>query len=243
MDTSLVVPDAAVKYILFQRTAYIRLPIARIDSVIRRLSRNAVATPVYNLGIAVESRLGRSRTKALYAEDMAREYESFHQVLPPACTAVLDIGCGVAGIDVFINRHYVPRSLDFYLLDRSEVAATVFYSFQSRGAFYNSLEVARTMLTMNGVPPERIHLLEATADNVINVSRKVDLVISLLSWGFHYPIDTYLHRVQGLLSEEGVVLLDVRKGSEGLKALERVFPHIEVIQSTAKYDRVAAKKR
>jgi hypothetical protein len=149
----------------------------------------------------------------------------------------------VAGIDVFIQRHYAHQPVEFFLLDRSEVAQTVFYSFQSRGAFYNSLEVAREMLTMNGVPAERIHLLEATMENEIRVPRRIDLAISLLSWGFHYPIQTYLLRVHELLSEAGVLVLDVRKGSGGLEALGGVFPHVEIIQSTAKYDRVAARKR
>jgi SAM-dependent methyltransferase len=243
LDTSLAIPDAAVKYILFQRTAYIQLPIARIDGLVRRLFRNSLPAPVYNLGIALESRLSRRRTKTLYAEDMVREYQSLCQVLPRACSAVLDIGCGVAGIDVFIQRHYARQPIEFFLLDRSEIASSVFYSFQSRAAFYNSLEVAREMLTMNGVPDERIHLLEATAENEIKVNRKIDLVISLLSWGFHYPIETYLLRVHQLLSDDGVLALDVRKGSEGLKALRAVFPHVEIIQSTAKYDRVAARKR
>ena len=243
MSSALVVPDAAIKYILFQRTAYIRLPIARIDSLIRRLSRRPISGPVYNLGIALESRFGRSRTKALYAEDMEREYQSISAVLPPACSAVLDIGCGVAGIDVLIQRHYRGTPLDFFLLDRSEVAPSVFYSFQSRGAFYNSLEVAKTMLTLNGLPADRIHLLEATPTNEIRVSRKVELVLSLLSWGFHYPVNTYLDRVHDCLSEDGVVVMDVRKGSDGLQALRNVFPTVQVIQSTAKYDRIAARKR
>jgi SAM-dependent methyltransferase len=239
----LLVPDAAVKYILFQRTAYIRLPVARIDSLIRRLSRQQMATPVYNLGIALESRFGRGRTKTLYAEDMEGEYRSIRGVLPGACASVLDIGCGVAGIDVFLQRHYGDQVIDFFLLDRSEVTTSVFYSFQSRGAFYNSLEVARTLMTMNGVPAERIHLLHATASNEIGITGKIDVIMSLLSWGFHYPVDTYLSRVHELLSDNGVLVMDVRKGSDGLKLLGGRFPNLTIVQSTPKYDRVAARRR
>jgi SAM-dependent methyltransferase len=242
-ERRLVVPDSAIKYILFQRTAYIRLPVARIDSVIRRLSRRQVATPAYNLGIALESRFGRGRTKALYAEDMEREYQSIQGVLPAVCTSVLDIGCGVAGIDVFVQRHYREDGIEFFLLDRSEVTMNVFYSFQSHGAFYNSLEVARTLMTLNGIPAERIHLLEATPAMEIRITGKIDFIISLLSWGFHYPMSTYLSRVHDLLSDSGVLVMDIRKGSDGLQLLRGAFPATEIIQSTLKYDRVAARKR
>jgi SAM-dependent methyltransferase len=239
----LIVPDSAIKYILFQRTAYIRLPVARIDSVLRRLSRRQRATPAYNLGIALESRFARGRTRTLYAEDMEREYQSIRNVLPPVCASVLDIGCGVAGIDVFVQRHYGEEDIDFFLLDRSEVTMNVFYSFQSHGAFYNSLETARTLMTLNGVPAERIHLLEATPGMEIRITGKVDLIISLLSWGFHYPVNTYLSRVHDLLSENGVLVMDIRKGSDGLKLLRDLFPRVDIVQSTLKYDRVAARKR
>jgi SAM-dependent methyltransferase len=242
-ERPLLVPDSAIKYILFQRTAYIRLPVARIDSVIRRLSPGQVGTPAYNLGIALESRFGRGRTKMLYAEDMEREYQSIRAFLPTVCTSVLDIGCGVAGIDVFVQRHYEEDDIDFFLLDRSEVTTNVFYSFQSHGAFYNSLEVARTLMTLNGIPAERIHLLEATPAMEIRITGKIDLVISLLSWGFHYPVSTYLSRVHDLLSDRGVLVMDIRKGSDGLQLLRSLFPHTEIVQSTLKYDRVAARKQ
>ena len=242
-SSSLRVPDAAVKYILLQRTAYIRLPVARIDALLQRLFRRPLTTPLYNLATAVESRYGRARTKELYSQDMEEEYRSIRWVLPAGCARVLDIGCGVAGIDVLIQRHYAGRPLNFYLLDKSQVEDSVFYSYQPRGAFYNSLEVARSMLTENGIARERIHLLEATGNGDIQIAGSVDLIISLLSWGFHYPAATYLSQVYHLLSDDGVVVLDVRKGTGGVEALREAFVRTDVILSTAKYDRVAARKR
>lgn len=237
------IPDAAVKYILFQRTAYLRLPAARIARFFHRLSRGRARTPVFNVAVAAEARVSPSRVKALYTEDMTREYESFRSVLPPTCGRVLDIGCGVAGIDVYVQRHYGDRGIDFYLLDRTEVEPKVFYLFEARGAYYNSLDVAKDLLTANGIAPRRVHLLEATDAGDIRLDGTVDVVLSLLSWGFHYPVATYLHRVHELLSENGVVILDVRKGMDGIPALRQRFPVVEVIQATEKYDRVAAWKQ
>ena len=242
MQSVLRIPDAAIRYILFQRTAYLRLPAARIARFLHRISRGRARAPVFNLAVAAESRWGRSRTRSLFTEDMVREYGSIRPVLPANCAAVVDIGCGVAGIDVYVQRHYSGREIDFYLLDRTQIEGTVYYLFESQGAFYNSLEVAKDLLTANGIPSHRVHLLEATERVEIAMSRRLDLVLSLLSWGFHYPVTTYLDRVHEILSDSGVVILDVRRGTGGIAELQRLFPAVRVIQATEKYDRVAAWK-
>lgn len=239
MADPLNIPDEAVKFILFQRTGYLRFPITPLyRHVLRHLP---VSLPLYNLVIAVESRFGRARIKALYDADMQNEYNSIKHVLPDSCSSVLDIGCGVAGIDVFINRHYSEQAPDFYLLDKSRVEKSVFYMFHEQAAFYNSLDVARETLHANGISPECIHLLEANDRNEISMDVPVDLVLSLISWGFHYPVDIYVERVHELLSENGVVILDVRKGTDGIDVLWRVFGQVDVILETEKQYRVMAK--
>jgi SAM-dependent methyltransferase len=240
MSVHLSVPDEAVRYILLQRTGYLRFPLAPIDRHV--LSRLPVHLPVYNVVTTIEARLRRSRIKKLYSKDMHAEYTSIRDYLPEACASVLDIGCGAAGIDVLIDQHYVDQSLDIYLLDKTEVERNVFYMFQDRAAFYNSLDTAKDLLTANGIPAERIHLREANAANEIQVPNGVDLVISLLSWGFHYPVATYADRVKELLSIKGVAILDIRKGTDGLDTLGDVFSQVHVILDASKYVRVAARR-
>lgn len=240
MSTNLAVPDAAIPYILFQRTAYLRFPVAPVYRFFNRVL--PFETPLYNVVVAVESRLRRRQIKALYAQDMRREYQTFRRCLPERCNAVLDVGCGVAGIDVLIARHYPDRDPRFFLLDKSHVEKNVFYLFKRQGAFYNSLDVARTLLTGNGVPPECVRLLEANERNEINIDAQVDLVLSLISWGFHYPVATYLDRVRALLSDDGVLILDVRRGTGGLEDLRRAFRQVEIVQAADKFDRVLARK-
>lgn len=238
-DVSLNTPDEAVRYILFQRT-YFRLPVAALYRHV--FSRLPFPVPLFNLAVAVESRFGAERVKRLYASDMVAEYETIRSSLPPRCSTMLDIGCGVAGIDVFLDRHYADQAPAFYLLDKSQVERNVYYLFKPKAAFYNSLEIARTVLTSNGIPPERVHLLTATERNEIGVERPIDLVISLISWGFHYPVEIYCKRVREVLSDDGVVILDVRKGTDGIDVLRQTFRSVDVIVDAPKYDRIVAKK-
>ena len=245
MTTQLWVPDEAVRYILFQRTEYSVTPLTLLYRHL--LNRLPFPVPLYTLVLPIEARLRKRSIKALYARDMAREYASIEPFLPSRCSAVLDIGCGVAGIDALLHRHYAQgrpaqQGPEIYLLDKTQVETSVYYMFKRRGAFYNSLPVARGLLVENGVPSSRAHLLEATSTNEIAVPGQVELVISLISWGFHYPVDTYADRVRDLLADDGVVILDVRKGTDGVDALRRRFARVDTVFEREKWWRVAASR-
>ncbi len=240
MTDALVIPDQAIKYILFQRTAYLRFPVAPVYRFFNQLL--SFPTPLYNMVVEIESRIGKERVKALYTSDMKNEYASLRNFLPQRCSNVLDIGCGVAGIDVFIQRHYAQQQVKFYLLDRSQVTSNIFYLYQPHAAFYNSLNVAKALLVANGIPPSTVQLIEASDTYAIPLDTTIDLVVSLLAWGFHFPVQAYLRQVYKLLREGGVLILDVRKNTDGLALLRRTFQQVETILETAKYDRVAARK-
>ena len=70
----------------------------------------------------------------------------------------------------------------------------------------------------------------------------MELVISLISWGFHYPIQTYLDQVFALLAKGGTMIIDVRKQTEGLDMLGKRFAKVDVILEKSKYWRVLASK-
>ena len=241
MTIDLNIPDDAVRYIMYQRTTLIN------DLDGSNLTGKFISKffPSYHLKRSVEEQAvsRASEIKTLYAKDMADEYAAIKDHLPENCTSVLDIGCGVAGIDVFIFHHYgAGDGLNFYLLDKTDVNSKVYYSFNKEGAFYNSLSTARSLLTSNGIHASKIHTMEVTEDSSIETSEQIDLVISLISWGFHYPVSTYLERVYEILSPGGSLILDVRKDTGGVGEVDRRFGNITVITNFKKYQRILAVK-
>ncbi|MEL6183369.1 MAG: methyltransferase domain-containing protein [Myxococcota bacterium] len=233
------VPSDALPYILFQRTAYLRLPQSRAFQILDRL----LPIDLYGRVVALESRVRSSEIGRLYQDDIFREYESLRPHLPPAPSSVLDIGCGVAGIDALLYAHYRDRSPEIHLLDKTAVEDRVFYQFEAKGAFYNSLEIARTTLESSGVPAERVATHEATEDNRIPLADgSVDLMLSLISWGFHYPVSTYLDEAERVLRPGGRLILDVRRGTSGKVELEGRFRSVAVARDEPKFERLVLAK-
>jgi SAM-dependent methyltransferase len=199
-------------------------------------------SPLFKPAVRIEGLLRRRSVAPAYAADVQQEFASLAPHLPAPCRAVLDIGCGVAGVDVPLFASRSSEITDLYLLDRTTTAPRIFYGFAADGAFYNSLAVARRLLEDNGVPPGVIHLLEATPDGQIPIGRQLDLVISLISWGFHYPVATYLERVHALLRPAGRLILDVRKGLQGERELAKRFARVETVFDRGKVARLVATK-
>lgn len=232
------IPDSAIRYILFQRTSYLRFTKSTLYKVIRK----RIPFFNYNLMVGIEAKLSPKKIAAMYLSDMEREYRSMKGFLPDNCSRILDIGCGIAGIDIFLNEHYSNRSVDFYLLDKNEIEERVYYMYEEKGAFYNSLDLAKSTLVINGVEENHVHLIEAADNNDINMDKSVDFVLSLISWGFHYPVGVYLDKVYDLLVEEGVLILDIRKNTDGLDLLNQKFGNHKVVNETSKFCRVCVIK-
>ena len=167
---------------------------------------------------------------ARYAEAVAEDFAGMVPYLPPAIDAMLDIGCGMAGIDVLFWREYCPR---LFLLDGNGMTEAR-TGFHERMDYYNSLPITRRLLEMNGVPPEHI----STA-----LPERCDLVISLFSWGFHYPVSTYLPLVKTVLHPGGRLILDIDKRNDGSAALRADFEIVGVLSDLGTARRVCLQRR
>jgi SAM-dependent methyltransferase len=174
--------------------------------------------------------------KILFGFKIWIEYALLRPYLPKRCSSVLDIGCGVGAIDILLYRRYKSKP-HLYLLDKTEIHSSLKYGFQQEGEFYNSMTITENLLIQNGVKKEHIHCLEATKDNCINTPGDIDLVVSTLAWGFHFPVDTYLDTVYSKLRNGGRLIIDIRRGTNGQKLLKKKFGNCKRIMFRRKFCR------
>ncbi|MBN1805599.1 MAG: hypothetical protein JW837_10135 [Sedimentisphaerales bacterium] len=238
-ETILTIPDEAVKNILFQRTSYLKFPHNRLYRTLKKLS----PIYLYNTFVNLEAYFRRDAIKRLYNEDMSNEYETIKNHLPQTCKNILDIGCGMAGIDLFLFQHYqCDENINYFLFDKTETNRKVFYGYKQKSAFYNSLTLAKNFLCSNGIDESQIHLIEVPSNYQIPIDTSFDLVISLLSWGFHYPLAQYLDKVYELLNDNGILIVDIRKKNENLSTLQDRFSSVKQISEGQKHYRISATK-
>lgn len=211
-------PPAALRYVLHQRPM-----LQAYNGWLRRLG---VPLPVRVWGNIM---LRGRQVAAGYSRMIRDDYEMIRPHLPERAERILDIGCGIAGLDVLLHAHYrgAGAAPELCLLDRTDVSVPR-YGFADRDEFYNALELSRRVLVGSGVPASAIRILDVGRGDGVPEG-PLDLVVSIASWGFHYQISTYLDEVHRELRPGGRLILDVRLGVGQREQLEQRFHDVATI--------------
>lgn len=229
----------AKELVLYQRTEIVNYQ--KKSKIKKWLVRKGILADDFKNSIKVAAHSNEVDVESSYFGIMEENAQKILPHIPINTRVLMDIGCGIAGVNIFL---YEKLNLEkIYLLDKSAVDESIWYMFKEKGAFYNSLELAKQTMVDNGVPEHVVEPITAPDDGVIRVAEgSTDLIISTISWGYHYPIEIYLPSVNKILSESGILILDVRHNTNGLEVLAQNFD-IEVIETTEKFDRVRCSRK
>lgn len=181
-------------------------------------------------------RLQRTCYRNLTQEKLGHEYyrgcaRDLGDIIPflPFTDSILDIGAGMGGVDVLLFMACpLMAKPHLYLFDLDRVDEKISYGFSGDPSAYSSLTAVREFLEQNGVNEQYF-----TVSNSFPESDRFDLTISLISMGFHYPVDTYLSRIN-----TKILILDIRKGTNGIKTLRQKFKSVRVLRDYGRYERV-----
>jgi SAM-dependent methyltransferase len=233
-DFELVAPRAMAKFIALQRT--------HLQPSAVRFSRRIVGADFFNRHL-LEHLVPPRRILSAYMTELRGEFAAITPALPPTAKHILDVGCGLAGIDILLYAHYREGQPHIYLMDKSTTDSHIHYGHEQTASFYNDLSVARAFLEQNAVPASAIHLIEAERGNISAQHVEFDLIVSLLSWGFHYPLSTYLDEALQRLAPRGAIVVDIRKGSQSFEELQQLTgAHYDVLADAPKHLRVQIAK-
>lgn len=164
-----------------------------------------------------------------YVKEIQYEYNLIEPFLPPvdSVTSILDIGCGLAGIDILLQRHYPKAKL--YLLEGDGPASDWGAGWNAHFKPFNSLKLTYKFLNLNGVEPAGLINCDMQED------LDPDLCVSFLSWGFHYSLFKYRVRTPcaiATIRKPAGDMLFTQHEYRG-KQLGKVY---DTITSTDKYD-------
>ena len=179
--------------------------------------------------------------QARFSADIAQFAERVRPFLPPPRPEMrfIDIGCGIGFGMLGLLQIYGPEH-QFVGVDRAAETAHVKYGFSEAPAAYNSLELTREILIGAGVPGQRIDCVDV--DSQPFPAGPADVVSSTLAWGFHFPVQAYLENVDAVLSRDGAIIIDVRRGMGQEDVLKQRFELVHSVPGR-KSDQLILKRK
>ena len=94
-------------------------------------------------------------TENLFKEEL----DIIKNYLPNNPTNIMDIGCGLGIINIFLNQFYKNKP-HFYLLDKNRIDTKIKYGFNKNYESYNDLFETKNLLTNNSIDEERLHIFD-----------------------------------------------------------------------------------
>ena len=152
------------------------------------------------------------------------EFNLISQYLPKNLNNIMDVGCGLVVIDIFLNRFY-KKNLNFYLLDKNKIDKKIKYGFSEDYESYNALEETKNLLLNNDLNESSINIIDV--DKKIEIKQKIDFVISLKSMGYHYPFENYLKLFSNCCTKQTIFIFDISDNQNHL--LGDYFEEIQLI--------------
>jgi SAM-dependent methyltransferase len=129
---------------------------------------------------------------------------------------LLDIGCGFGLIDIHIAGA-CPALEEIHLVD-GDGSAPSGSSFRTDQVAWSDVRMAGALVRANVSDRVRVH--EYFAGPGLALGCVFDLVISTRSWGHHYPARIYADLVKEHLAPDGIVIMDIRRKSNGLEEMK-----------------------
>jgi len=156
-----------------------------------------------------------------------KEYNIIKNYLPNKAKNIMDVGCGLGIINIFLQQHY-KNNLKYFLIDKNKIDLKIKYGFKDNYESYNDLQETKKLLNSNGIKNENILMIDA--EKQIMIDQKIDFVISLKSMGYHYPYEKYLSLLQKVASDNCIFIFDLAsKKYKDLEMIKKHFREYEVI--------------
>jgi hypothetical protein len=163
-------------------------------------------------GYLLEQRTQLQTTLAdAYLASCRKDAELIAGAIKTAPAIAIDLGGGLGGVSACLSKFW--PDCEFVIVDRDGREGRKINYGQDFGK-YNQLEETGKFLRSGGVKHRLVNI------DVQPPPARVDLIFSVMSWGFHYPIETHLDWTAAAAKQ---VVVDCRAGTGAEEALRKRF--------------------
>ena len=155
-----------------------------------------------------------------------KELNTFKNFLPNSVNTIMDIGCGLGIINIYLNKFFEKKPI-FFLLDKNRIDRKIKYGFSLNYESYNDLNETKNILLENEIDSACVHLFDV--ERKFQINKKIDLVISLKSMGYHYPINSYIELFRNCCTKNTVFIYDIGENQYDENYLKTIFDDVKII--------------
>ncbi len=138
---------------------------------------------------------------------------------------VLELGCGLGRMSVYINQMIGGRT-HYILADSNGRPKGIKFGWDPPRAFYNDLGATAEFCELNGL--ENFEIFDLAHRDIIELL-PVDMVMSFLAVGFHFPIEDYIDKLIQITKTGGTMIFGIRKGAYTDQAFAKYFEKVVLI--------------
>jgi len=117
---------------------------------------------------------------------------------------ILNIGAGIGLIDILLNNTLAPKN--HYMIELNEHQEKIGIDDNPENL---SKKILPLNLLKNNLEKHSLNNFMAISPNEINLNLNFDLVLSIRSWGFLYPINEYLKDLIQITSKDTIFIADI----------------------------------
>lgn len=155
-----------------------------------------------------------------------KELNTFKNFLPNSVNTIMDIGCGLGIINIYLNKFFEKKPI-FFLLDKNRIDRKIKYGFSLNYESYNDLNETKNILLGNEIDSDCVYLFDV--EKQFQINKKIDLVISLKSMGYHYPINSYIELLRNCCTKNTVFIYDIGENQYDENYLKTIFDDVKII--------------
>ena len=160
--------------------------------------------------------------KNIYFDGIENQFKLLIKYLPNKCNKLLSIGCGLAVPELMFKEYY-NNDIDYYLFDKTQVDLNIYFGYKEKASYYNNLNLTNKIYLEYGINNNNINIIDADNKNLLSLPL-MDIIVSYIAWGFHFPLITYLDNVLKLMHKETILIIDIRNNTNvSEKLIDKYF--------------------
>ena len=146
----------------------------------------------------------------VYAAGKNSVFEVIDQHLSAPPKRILDIGCGFAQVSELFQKKY---GTELYLLDGDSDSNSATATRKNKYGSVDNFQFYLPEATLKSHWNDRdmSYTFVDARNPLIDPTVKFDLVYSLLSCGFHYPVLTYRDFIRKHTDQDSIIIMDFRR--------------------------------